>query len=70
MKIDNCLLEACIGIGVFSKTYLTSKIEDPNKYATKVYDREEIDKSEKIKYLRNEIVILQYLNHQNIVKFQ
>ncbi len=70
MKIDNYLLETCIGIGAFSKTYLTSKKDDPNKYATKVYDREEIDKSERMNYLRNEITILQYLNHPNIVKFQ
>ena len=70
MKIDNYLLETCIGIGAFSKTYLTSKKDDPNKYATKVYDREEIDKSEKMNNLRNEIMILQYLNHPNIVKFQ
>ena len=70
MKIDNYLLETCIGIGAFSKTYLTSKKDDPNKYATKVYDREEIDKSERMNNLRNEITILQYLNHPNIVKFQ
>ena len=70
MKIDNYLLETCIGIGAFSKTYLTSKKDDPNKYATKVYVREEIDKSERMNNLRNEITILQYLNHPNIVKFQ
>ena len=70
MKIDNYLLETCIGIGAFSKTYLTSKKDDSKKYATKVYDREEIDKSERMNNLRNEIMILQYLNHPNIVKFQ
>ena len=70
MKIDNYLLETCIGIGAFSKTYLTSKKDDPNKYATKVYDREEIDKSKRMNNLRNEIMILQYLNHPNIVTFQ
>ena len=37
---------------------------------SKKLDREEIESGEGIKYLRNEIVILQYLNHPNIVKFQ
>ena len=66
MKIDNYLLEKCLGKGV----YLTSKKDDSNKYATKVYNREEIDKSEKMNNLRNEIMILQYLNHPHIVTFQ
>jgi serine/threonine protein kinase len=40
------------------------------KYATKKMDREEIEQGESMKYLKNEIVILQHLNHPNIVKFQ
>ena len=70
MKIDNYDLETCLGKGAFGEVYLTSRKGDPKKYATKKLDREEIESSEGIKYLRNEIVVLQYLNHPNIVKFQ
>ena len=70
MKIDNYDLETCLGKGAFGEVYLTSRKGDPKKYATKKLDREEIESGEGIKYLRNEIVILQYLNHPNIVKFQ
>jgi serine/threonine protein kinase len=40
------------------------------KYATKKIDREEVEKGEGIKYLKNEIIILQYLRHPNIVRFE
>ena len=70
MKIDNYDLETCLGKGAFGEVYLTSRKGDPKKYATKKLDREEIESGEGIKYLRNEIVVLQYLNHPNIVKFQ
>ena len=70
MKIDNYELETCLGKGAFGEVYLTSKKGDSKKYATKKLDREEIEGSESMKYLRNEIVILQYLNHPNIVKFE
>ena len=70
MKIDNYDLETCLGKGAFGEVYLTSRKGDPKKYATKKLDREEIESGEGIKYLRNEIIILQYLNHPNIVKFQ
>ena len=70
MKLENYELEKCIGKGAFGEVYLTSKKGDSKKYATKKLDREEIEKSESMKYLRNEIAILQYLNHPNIVKFQ
>ena len=70
MKIENYDLETCLGKGAFGEVYLTSRKGDPKKYATKKLDREEIESGEGIKYLRNEIVILQYLNHPNIVKFQ
>ena len=70
MKIDNYCLEKCIGKGFVGEVYLTSKDGDSKKYATKKLNREEIEKGELMKYLRNEIAILQYLNHPNIVKFQ
>ena len=70
MKLENYELEKKLGEGAFGEVWLTSKKDDTKKYATKKMDREEIEKSESMKYLRNEIAILQYLHHPNIVKFQ
>ena len=70
MKLENYELEKCIRKGAFGEVYLTSKKDAPKKYATKRINREEIEKSEFMRYLRNEIIILQHLNHPNIVKFQ
>ena len=70
MKLEDYEFEKKLGEGSYSEVWLTSKNDSPKKYATKKMDREEIEKSESMKYLRNEIAILQYLNHPNIVKFQ
>ena len=70
MKLENYVLEKSIGKGIISDIYLTSKKDDPKKYATKKISREEVEKSEYMKYLKNSIVVLQYLNHPNIVKLQ
>ena len=70
MLIDNLILEKCIGKGSFGEVYITSKKgDDTQKFATKKLDREELGK-EALKYLKNEIQILQQLKHQNIVKFE
>jgi serine/threonine protein kinase len=71
MIVDNLTLEKCLGKGAFGEVYLTSKKgDDKKKYATKKIDREEVEKGEGIKYLKNEIIILQYLRHPNIVRFE
>ena len=70
MKLDDYELEKCIGKGVFGQVYLTSKKGSSTKFATKIINREEIEKTDSMKYIKNELVILQYLNHPNIVKFQ
>jgi len=70
MKLDDYEFEKCIGKGAFGQVYLTSKKGSSTKFATKEINREEIEKTDAMKYLRNELVILQYLNHPNIVKFQ
>ncbi len=71
MIVDNLTLEKCLGKGAFGEVYLTSrKGDDKKKYATKKIDREEVEKGEGIKYLKNEIIILQYLRHPNIVRFE
>ena len=70
MIVDDLTLEKKIGSGQFGEVYLTSKKGDTkNKYATKQIERAEVEKGEGLKYLRNEIVILSYLKHPNIVKF-
>ena len=71
MIVDNLTLEKCLGKGAFGEVYLISrKGDDKKKYATKKIDREEVEKGEGIKYLKNEIIILQYLRHPNIVRFE
>ena len=71
MQVDNLILEQCLGKGAFGEVYLTKKAGDNNKiYATKKYERDKIENTEAMKYLKNEIAILQTLNHPNIVKFE
>ena len=70
MIVDDLTLEKKIGSGAFGEVYITSKKGDTKtKYATKQIERAEVEKGEGLKYLRNEIVILSYLKHPNIVKF-
>ena len=71
MQVDNLILEKCLGKGAFGEVYLTKKVGDDNRiYATKKYERDKIENTEAMKYLRNEIDILQSLKHPNIVKFE
>ena len=70
MIVDNLVLEKCLGKGAFGEVYLTSKKGSDQKFATKKLDREQIEKSEAMKYLKNEIIILQNLKHPNIVKYE
>ena len=70
MIVDNLILEKCIGKGAFGEVYLTSKKGTTEKFATKKLEREQIEKSEAMKYLKNEIIILQNLKHPNIVKYE
>jgi serine/threonine protein kinase len=71
MKLENYELDKFLGKGAFGEVYLTTKKGESKKFATKKLDREEMEKEQDaMKYLRNEIVILQFLNHPNIVKFE
>jgi len=69
MIVDNLVLEKCIGKGSFGEVYLTSKRGSTEKFATKKFEREQIEGTEAMKYLKNEIIILQHLKHPNIVKY-
>ena len=69
MQIDNLILEKRLGAGANGEVFLTKKKGDNKYYATKKYERDKIEKTEFMKYLKNEISILQTLNHPNIVKF-
>ena len=70
MQIDNLYLEKCLGKGAFGEVYLTKKTGETKYYATKKYDRDKIENTDAMKYLKNEITILQSLKHPNIVKFE
>ena len=70
IKLDDYILRKSLGKTSLAELYLTTKQNDPKKYLTKVYSRENIDNSDIKKHLGNEMIILQYLNHPNIVKFQ
>ena len=71
MIVDNLTLEKRLGKGAFGEVYLTTKKGvDNKKFATKKFERDVIEKGEAMKYLKNEIIILQYLNHPNIAKFE
>ena len=67
--IDNLTLEQPLGKGSFGQVYLSRLKNDNNIYATKVYNRETIENSSAMKYLTNEISILNELRHPNIVNF-
>ena len=71
MIIGNLTLEKKLGCGMLCEVYLTSKKGIENKkFATKKFEKEEIEKCESKKLLKNEIFFLKYLNHPNIVKFE
>ena len=67
--IDNLILEQPLGKGSFGQVYLSRFKDDNTIYATKVYDREKLEGTEAMKYLTDEIVIMNELQHPNIVKF-
>ena len=71
MQIDNLTLEKELGRGQFGSVYLTKIDNDNTPYATKVYDRQTIEKSKDLlRYIQTEATILKNLNHPNIVKLK
>ena len=71
MQVENLFLQKSLGKGSFGEVFLTKIKNDPNTYATKVYDRAKIEQSPLLlQYLKAEITILNSLNHPNIVKLK
>ena len=70
MIVDNLILEKCIGKGSYGEVYITSKKGSTQKFATKKFERDHLEGTEAMKYLKNEIIILQHLKHPNIVKYE
>ena len=69
-EIDDLVLEKELGNGSFGVVYLTSlKNDSTKKLATKRLERAEIEGTKLMDYFKNEIEILQRLDHPNIVKF-
>ena len=70
-KIKDLFFEKKLGKGSYGVVYLTSNIKEKSKKtATKVFSREIIENNIKqSNYLKNEISLLQTLDHPNIVKF-
>ena len=68
MKIDDLTLEKFLGKGAFGEVHLTKLAGDDKYYATKVYDREKVEPTPAMKYLKNEISIMHSLDHPNIIK--
>lgn len=63
-------LEKCIWKSDYGELYLTSKKGDSNKYVTMKLERKKLDGTDKKKYLANEIMFLNTLDHPNILKFK
>ena len=57
-----------IGKGSFGEVYLTKKGNSPKLYATKIIPYSNLKTEESKKYLKNEIKIMQQLDHPNIIK--
>ena len=69
-EVDNLILEKQLGSGAFGVVFLTSiKGDDKTKLATKRLEREQIQGTKLMDYFKNEIEIMQRLDHPNIIKF-
>ena len=69
-EIDDLILEKELGKNYIGTVFLSSiKGDKTKKFVTKIYSRAEIEGTILMDFLRNEIDILQKLDHPNILKF-
>ena len=70
MIVDNYIIGKLLREEYYYKVHISKKKgDDKTSYATKIYEREKIEKEKDLyNYLGNEIKILQSLKHPNIVK--
>ena len=69
-QIEDLILHKCLGKGSFGEVFLSSKKGRNELFATKKMSRAQVDKPSLKKYFENEIKLLIYLRHPNIVKFE
>ena len=68
MMLDDLTFIKRLGKGSFGEVYLTSKQGHSELYATKKIPKSIADSENVHKYFKNEITILQEINHKNIMK--
>ena len=68
MILDDLTFIKRLGKGSFGEVYLTSKQGHSELYATKKIPKSIADSENVHKYFKNEITILQEINHRNIMK--
>ena len=72
MIVDNYIIGKLLREEYYGKVHISKKKgDDKNLYATRILEREKIEKEKDLyNYLKNEIIILQSLKHPNIVKLE
>ena len=67
-KIEEYTLHNLIGKGSFGEVYYTQKEKSSIPLATKIIQKELADSKQYFKYFANEIMFLQNITHENIIK--
>ena len=67
-KVKDYVLIKSIGKGSFGEVFLSKKQNDPKLYAIKKINTSVLKSKNVIKYLKNEIGIMEQLDHENIIK--
>jgi hypothetical protein len=67
-RVQNYSFGRQIGEGAYAVVRLATSREDGNKYAVKIYDKEKLSDINRQRGVRREVVLLQKMNHPNIVK--
>lgn len=67
--IDDIKFKQIIKKGEVSSVYLVNYTDQEGEYICKIYEREKVDGTTFMKYLKNHLIFLQTLKHKNIIKF-